>query len=74
MPMENDEDFGTEDDGGRNQEYCKFCFQEGDFTNPDMSEEEMVERLVKLSDKMGKTKEEARKMAKEMLPKLKRWQ
>jgi len=74
MPMENEEDFGTEDDGGRNQEYCKYCFQEGGFTNPGISVEEMTERLIELAEKMGRTKEETKKMAEETLPKLKRWE
>ena len=74
MPMVETEDFGTEDDGSKNQEYCKYCFQEGDFTNPGISKEEMIEKLVDLANKMGKSKEEAKKMAEEVIPKLKRWQ
>ena len=31
MPM-NEEDFGTNADGGANQEYCKYCYQNGRFS------------------------------------------
>ena len=27
MPMEKPEDFGTSNDGGRNEEYCCYCYK-----------------------------------------------
>jgi len=74
MPMMKDEDFGTDEDGSKNWRYCKYCFQEGEFTDSIDSKEEMIERLVGMADKMGKSKEEARKMAEEIIPTLKRWE
>lgn len=29
MPMRNEEDFGTEEDGSRNCDYCIHCYQNG---------------------------------------------
>jgi hypothetical protein len=73
MPMIKPEDFGTNIDGNKNQEYCTYCFQHGDFTVPGVTLDQMIERLVPMHDQMGMTEEEARKMANENLKKLKRW-
>ena len=35
--MMEDEDFGTNSDGNKNNEYCKFCFQNGKFTDEGIS-------------------------------------
>lgn len=32
---------GTEADGAKSAEYCSYCYQEGAFTQPDMSAAEM---------------------------------
>jgi hypothetical protein len=73
MPMTKLQDYGTNPDGSKNQEYCTYCFQDGNFTLPDITLEQMIEKLVPMHDQMGITEEEARKMANENLPKLKRW-
>lgn len=66
MPMMRPEDFG-------NDEYCCYCFKDCHFTNPDITLEEMIEKSVSFASQMGMTKEQARKMASENLPQLKRW-
>ena len=73
MPMQNPEHFGTNADGSRNDEYCRFCFQKGKFTWPDATLQQMTEKLVSMSAKMGMSEEQARAMAKKVLPRLKRW-
>jgi len=72
MPMMKTEDFGTDINGSKNEEYCTYCFQNGKFTL-DATLEQMIEKLVTMHDQMGMTEEEARKIANENLPKLKRW-
>lgn len=72
MPMMKPEDFGTNADGSQNDEYCTYCFRKGEFTM-DGTLEEMIEKLVSMAPQMGMTEDEARKMANENLPKLKRW-
>lgn len=66
------EDYGMNADGDRNQEYCTYCFQNGNFTS-DVTLGQMIEKIVPMHDQMGMTEEEARKMTNENLPKLKRW-
>jgi hypothetical protein len=72
MPMMKPEDFGTDINGSKNEEYCTYCFQDGKFTL-DATLEQMIKKLVTMHDQMGMTEEEARKTANENLPKLKRW-
>lgn len=73
MPMNRPEDFGTNDDGSQNKEYCHYCFQEGQFTWPGASLQQMTDKLVEMSGQMGMSNEDARAMATNVLPKLKRW-
>ena len=73
MPMMKPEDFGTNGDGGKNEEYCTYCFQHGKFTIPNVTLAEMTEKLVTMHDQMGMTEAEARAMANQNLPKLRRW-
>lgn len=37
MPLESTEDFGTGTDGFRINDYCRYCYAKGSFTNPGMS-------------------------------------
>ena len=75
MPMATPEDFGTNADGSSNEEYCTYCFRNGEFTAPDMTMEEMIEHVAAIGvDKLGMAEDEAKQMASEVMPKLKRWQ
>ena len=41
MPIADPKDRGTEKDGSSTNEYCKYCYQQGKFTNPRMTYNEM---------------------------------
>ena len=72
MPM-TDDDYGSEKDESKNEEYCKYCYQNGEFTS-DITMEEMIDFCVpKTAEATGMSEEEARKMSEEIFPKLKRW-
>ena len=75
MPMGNtDELYGTNADGSKNEEYCAYCFEKGEFTfNGTM--EEMVEVCVPhmTNANPDMSREEARKIMLEWFPALKRW-
>ena len=45
-PIEGEDDFGTEADGGRSAMYCSCCYQKGAFTEPDVTMEQMLERVI----------------------------
>lgn len=72
MPMMKSEDFGKNTDGSLSQEYCTYCFQSGDFTWSGTLDQ-MIEKLVSMHDRMGISEADARKMANNNLPKLRRW-
>ena len=76
MPMSKPEDFGTNADGSKNEEYCSYCFKDGSFTNPDISMEEMIEISAKgwAESDPNMTYEQAKAQLLQFFPMLKRWQ
>jgi len=75
MPMgDTDELYGTNSDGSKSEDYCKYCYMEGKFTS-DISMEEMIEFCVPhmVAANCGMSEDEARKIMKEFFPTLKRW-
>ena len=69
-----DELYGTNADGGKSKEYCRYCFENGAFTF-DGSMEEMIEicvpKMVAAHPNMNE--EEARRGMLEWFPTLMRW-
>jgi hypothetical protein len=75
MPLQKQADFGTNADGSKNSDYCHFCFQNGAFTQPDITMEAKIELVVKNMVAMKLMPEkQAREMANAFIPQLKRWQ
>ena len=72
MPLNNPELLGTEKDGSSSSEYCKYCYQKGEFTHPGITLDEMKERMTKLLDK-EKLPDDILEAAINRLPHLKRW-
>jgi len=78
MPLTEDAMYGKNADGSKNEEYCCYCFENGAFTNPDDTLEEMIESCVPflVEDENcpeADSADNARSMLQEVLPKLKRW-
>jgi len=71
--MNNPAEHGKNKDASLNDKYCCFCFKEGAFTSPNLSLQQMTDRLVLMASKMGLTEKQARERASEKLPKLERW-
>ena len=74
MPMTNEEDFGTNSDGSKNAEYCRFCYQEGKYTDECITMEQKIEKNIEIAKKMEMPEEQAKEIANSIIPKLKRWQ
>jgi len=72
MPLDNPELFGTEKDGSLNPDYCKYCYQNGHFTHPEMTLDKMEKRMTKYMQK-EKLPKEVIERAVNRLPFLKRW-
>ena len=75
MPMgETDEMYGTESNGSKSVDYCSFCYENGAFTNPNLTLEEQIESVAALMVKdFGFSPEDAMEQCKEGIPTLKRW-
>jgi hypothetical protein len=74
MPLAEDELFGSNADGTKNEDYCIYCFKDGEFTS-DMNMKEMmdfcIEKMCEVHPEIDRT--EAGAMMAEVFPKLKRW-
>ncbi len=74
MPMADAELYGTNKDGSKNDEYCKYCYDKGNFMY-NCTLDEMIEicipHMIQSNPKMKE--EEARKMMQAFLPTLKHW-
>lgn len=73
MPLEKETDFGTNQNGEKNEDYCRYCFQKGSFTQPELSLEAMILHLASFHKKMNISEDNAKKFAQKLLPTLKRW-
>ncbi len=72
IPLDNDAIKGTEKNGLKNQEYCKFCYDQGGFINPNLTIDEMKERVENQMKKL-KLSDEVIQEAISVLPPLNRW-
>jgi hypothetical protein len=74
MPLGRPEDFGTDQAGFRVNDYCRHCFADGAFTEPDISMQAMLDRCVGIMDGQGiMGAADARLLLADVMPRLKRW-
>ena len=77
MPMSK-EMMGTNADGSLNEDYCIYCYKDGEFTQ-ECSMDEMIEFCAQFVDEVNKnvpepmTKEQYKQMMYAFFPQLKRW-
>ena len=65
---------GTNTDGTPSGEYCKFCYAEGGFLEPNLTMDGMIQKSIKYMMKDIQVSEErAEVMANATVPGLKRW-
>jgi hypothetical protein len=75
MPMgPTDEHYGTETDGSKSKDYCKYCYENGVFT-AECTMQEMIDFCVQpmVENVPGMTEAQARAIMNEHFPQLKRW-
>lgn len=66
--------YGTEQDGSETTEYCRFCFQNGAFTQPDQTVEEMIASSVEnMTGELKMPTDTAQELAESFIPTLGRW-
>lgn len=74
MPLGKPENFGTDAAGYRVNEYCHHCYQDGAFTDPEVTMEEMIDRCVVIMANRGIMPEpKARALLTGVMPRLARW-
>lgn len=65
---------GTNADSSFSREYCRYCYQNGAFTMPDLKLPGAIRAAVEhMRDKMNMGEEQAEVMANAVIPQLKRW-
>ena len=74
MPLAKPEDFGTDPAGYRVNDFCRHCFADGEFTQPAITMEAMLEQCVTVMAQHGIMAEpQARALMANVLPRMKRW-
>ena len=75
MPVTEESHFGKNADGGKNGDYCCYCYPNGTFASPNETMEEMIESCIPymVEDGVCPDADSARKLLQEHLPTLKRW-
>lgn len=74
LPLTHPDQYGTNKDGTENSEYCKYCFQNGLFIDPNMTLDQMIESSTSYMVKgLKMNKDKARSLSQIIIPQLKRW-
>ena len=72
MPLTSDDLLGTNKDGSINHDYCKYCYDKGEFLQ-DVSMQEFVDMCSQFGEQAGMTNEQMKEFCTKMFPTLKRW-
>ena len=72
MPVPTDDLLGTNKDGSLNNDYCKYCYQNGEFID-NVTMEEYIDMCSQFGEQAGMTNEEMKKYCTQVFPTLKRW-
>jgi hypothetical protein len=74
MPLDDEKLYGTNADGTKNEDYCIYCYKDGEFTSNISMDEMMnfcIDKMIEVHPDIAK--EQASAMMNEIFPKLKRW-
>ena len=72
MPIINREQLGTNKDGSINDDYCKYCYNKGEFIDK-VTLEEYIEMCSQYGEQAGMTNEEMKVYCSKLFTTLKRW-
>lgn len=73
VPLE-DWFYGTTEDGAETREYCRFCYTDGAFTEPDLTMQEMIQRNIEfMTGKLKIDEKKSHEFSYALIPSLKRW-
>ena len=72
MPVVSDEQLGTEKDSSISNDYCKYCYADGEFIDK-VSMEEYIEMCSEFGEQAGMSNDEMKALCTKLFPTLKRW-
>jgi len=72
MPIESEDQLGTEKNGKINKDYCKYCYKDGEFIDK-CSLEEYIDKCAQFGAQAGMTNEQMKEYCTKLFPTLKRW-
>ena len=73
MPLTSNEVLGTENDGTVSEDFCKYCYDKGNFLE-EMTMDDMIDFCApKVAEAHSMDIKEAKKQMEEFFPTLKRW-
>lgn len=74
MTIDRPDCFGTNADETQNDDYCCHCFYNGEFSDPNITLEEMIDLVTSImADKVKMPEKHARQISRSFIPTLKRW-
>jgi hypothetical protein len=74
MPLAGLQDFGTHAGGRRADEYCRYCYVNGSFTDPGIGLQGMIDRCAEIMVQRHIMPEPAaHELMSQVLPGLRRW-
>ena len=71
MPIENIDQLGKNIDGSTNEDYCKYCYDNGEFIDK-VTMEEYIDMCAQYGSQAGMTNEEMKEYCTKLIPTLKR--
>lgn len=72
MPIDSKEQLGTNQDGSINLDYCKYCYENGEFIDK-VSMQEYIQMCSLYGAQAGMSNEQMRQHCTKLFPTLKRW-
>lgn len=72
MPFTADDQFGHNKDGSVNADYCRYCYENGEFIDK-VSMEAYIDMCAQFGAQAGMTNDEMKTHCTELFPTLKRW-
>ena len=72
MPIESNDLLGKNKDGSVNNDYCKYCYDNGEFID-NVNMDEYIEMCSQYGNQAGMTNDEMKKYCTMLFPTLKRW-
>ena len=72
MPITKKDDLGTNKEQKINNDYCKYCYKDGEFVDK-VNMKEYIEMCSQYGELAGMTNDEMRNYCTKLFPTLKRW-